>query len=125
MLTTIATVLAGLVGLFGLFLAANVFRSPAAAAGFGIPGTPVTDHTFQAWLRVKAVRDLATGLLVLVALVAGPPDLLGWLILTAAVIPVGDALIVLRSNGSRATAFGVHGATAAAMIAVGALLLVG
>lgn len=125
MLITIATVLAGLVGLFGVFLGANAFRSPAAAAGFGIPGTPVTDLTFRSWLRVKAVRDIATGLLVLVALVAATPDLLGWLILTAAVIPVGDALIVLRSNGSRATAYGVHGATAAAMVAVGALLLVG
>ena len=26
-------------------------------------------------------------------------------------IPIGDAIIVLRSNGPKATAYGVHGAT--------------
>jgi hypothetical protein len=44
--------------------------------------------------------------------------------LAAAAIPVGDALIVLRSNGPKATAYGVHGATAGVMVAIGVLLLV-
>ena len=41
----------------------------------------------------------------------------------AALIPVGDAIIVLRSGGSRAAAFGIHGATAVIMLAAGGTLL--
>jgi hypothetical protein len=44
--------------------------------------------------------------------------------LAAAGIPVGDASIVLRSNGPKATAYGVFAATAAAMVAISVLLLV-
>jgi hypothetical protein len=130
MLVTIAEVLTGLVGLFAVFLGVNAVRTPAALAGFGIPGTPTADPTFQAWLRVKAVRDVAAGLFTFVALGAAvlagtPPHLLGWFMLAATVIPVGDALIVLRSNGPRPTAYGVHGTTAAAMLAISALLFIG
>ena len=41
----------------------------------------------------------------------------------ASIIPVGDAVIVLRSGGSRAAAFGIHGVTAVVMLAAGAALL--
>ncbi|MFC9951574.1 DUF4267 domain-containing protein [Streptomyces prasinus] len=43
----------------------------------------------------------------------------------ATVIPVGDALIVLRSDGPKAAAYGMHGATAAVMLVIGTLLLIG
>jgi hypothetical protein len=122
MLLTVAQTLAGLVGAFGVFLGVNAFRTPRAALGFGIPGTPVDDATFQAWLHVKAVRDIASGVLILILVAGATPGLLGWCMLAAAGIPVGDALIVLRSKGTRAAAFGIHGATAAAMAAVSALL---
>ena len=36
---------------------------------------------------------------------------------------VGDAVIVLRRGGRKSTAYGVHGATAAAMVATAAILL--
>jgi hypothetical protein len=36
---------------------------------------------------------------------------------------LGDAVIVLRSGGTRAAAFGIHGTTAAVMLAAGAALL--
>jgi hypothetical protein len=45
--------------------------------------------------------------------------------LAAAGIPVGDALIVLRSGGPRATAYGVHAATAVVMLVISLLLLLG
>jgi len=54
-----------------------------------------------------------------------PPHPLGWYLLIASGIPVGDALIVLRSGGPRAAAYGVHGATAAVMLTTGMLLLLG
>ncbi|TDQ52300.1 DUF4267 domain-containing protein [Actinorugispora endophytica] len=124
MLTTVATALAGLVGVAVIFMGALPFWAPRAAAGFGIPDTPTEDRSFRAWLTVKAMRDLACGLFVFVLLVGGTPHLLGWFILVMAVIPAGDALIVLRSNGPKATAYGVHGATAAVMLAISVPLLI-
>jgi len=43
-------------------------------------------------------------------------------LLAATVIPVGDAVIVLRRGGQKARAYGVHGATAAAMVAIAVIL---
>ena len=37
-------------------------------------------------------------------------------------IPIGDAIIVLCSNGPKATVCGVHGATAVVLLATAALL---
>ncbi|GIG62433.1 hypothetical protein Lfu02_68050 [Longispora fulva] len=125
MLITVANVLAGLIGVAVILMGANALRAPQAAAGFGIPDTPTADRTFQAWLAVKAVRDIAAGLLILVLLAGGTPHLLGSGMLAAAVIPVGDALIVLRSDGPKATAYGVHAATALVMLVISALLFAG
>ncbi|HEX6352176.1 DUF4267 domain-containing protein [Actinophytocola sp.] len=124
MLTTVANVLAGLIGVGVIVMGASFFWAPQAAVGFGIPGTRTEDPNFQAWLSVKAVRDIASGVFIVIVLVAATPQVLGWFMLAAAGIPVGDALIVLRSNGPRATAYGVHGATAVVMLAISVLLLV-
>jgi len=48
---------------------------------------------------------------------------LGAFMAAASLIPLGDALIVLRSGGTRAAAFGIHGATAAVILAASASLL--
>lgn len=124
MLTNVANVFAGLIGAGIIFIGARAFWAPRAAAGFGIPDTPTEDRNFQAWLSVKAVRDIASGVFIFILLVAATPQLLGWFMLAAAGIPVGDALIVLRSNGPKATAYGVHGATAVVMLVISVLLLV-
>jgi hypothetical protein len=124
MLITIAKVLAGLIGVGIFLIGVNALRAPRAAAGFGIPATPVEDPTFQAWLSVKAVRDIASGLFTFVLLAGATPHLLGWFMLAAAVIPVGDALIVWRSKGPRSAVYGIHGATAVVMVAISAMLLV-
>jgi hypothetical protein len=39
----------------------QLLTAPQSAADFGIPGTPTQDRNFQAWLPVKAVRDIASG----------------------------------------------------------------
>ena len=54
---------------------------------------------------------------------AREPYVLAGFLLAATVIPVGDAVIVLRRGGQKSTAYGVHGATAAAMVATAAILL--
>ena len=125
MLITIANVLAGLVGAGIIVVGLLEFRAPQFSAGFGIPGTRTDDPTFRAWLGVKAVRDIASGVFVFILLAGATPHLLGWFMLAAAGIPLGDALIVLRSNGPKSAAYGVHGATAAVMLASSALLFLG
>lgn len=124
MLTNVANVLAGLIGVGIVLLGARALWAPQAAVGFGIPDTSTEDRTFQAWLSVKAVRDMAVGIFIFVLLVAATPQVLGWFMLAATGIPVGDALIVLRSNGPQAAVYGIHGATAVVMLAISVLLLV-
>ena len=52
------------------------------------------------------------------------PHVLGWFELAASTIPIGDAIIVLRSNGPKATVYGVRAATAAVILAAATFLFV-
>ena len=97
---------------------------PAAAADYGISterGGPASDP----YLAAKGVRDIASGVVAFVLLAAGKPHILGRYLAAASIIPIGDAIIVVRGNGPKATAYGVHGTTAAAMLGTAALLLSG
>jgi hypothetical protein len=47
-----------------------------------------------------------------------------WAWLAAALIPLGDMMIVLRHGGTKAVAFGVHFATAVVVLISAALLFV-
>jgi hypothetical protein len=126
MITTVGSVLAGLIGAGIIVIGARYFWAPeSAAAGFGIPGTPTADRTFQSWLRIKAVRDIASGLFVAILLADGSAHLLGWFMLAGALIPVGDTIIVLRGDGPKAIAYGIHAATAVVMLVISLLLLLG
>jgi len=122
-LTTIATVLAGLIGAAIILVGVRAFWAPQAAVDFGIPDTPTQDRSFQAWLHVKAVRDIACGLFTFILMAGATPRLLGCFMLAAAAIPVGDAAIVLRSNGPKVAVYAIHGATAAVMLIISVLLL--
>jgi Domain of unknown function (DUF4267) len=111
--------LSGLVGLGISFIGARFLLAPAkAAAAYGV-SVGATDP----YLSVKGVRDIASGLITFVLIANGDPDVLADFLLAAAVIPVGDAAIVLKRGGKKATAFGVHGATAATMAVTAAFLL--
>jgi hypothetical protein len=125
MLTIIGSVLAALIGAGIIFVGARAFWAPLAASDFGIPATPVANPAFQAWLRVKGVRDIASGLFIAILLANGSAHLLGWFMLAATLIPVGDALVVLRSKGPKAAVYGIHGATALVMAVITVLLLAG
>jgi hypothetical protein len=93
----------------------------AAAAAYGI-----TNEQDDPYLAAKGVRDIASGVVAFVLLAAGKPHILGrYLAAWASIVPVGDATIVLRGDGPKATAYGVHGATAAVMFGTAALLLSG
>ena len=56
-------------------------------------------------------------------LIAGQFTGLAWFLLPAALIPIGDALIVPRHGGSKALAHSVHGGTAVVMVATALMLL--
>ena len=121
--TTIAYTLAGLTAAGIIFIGARFIVAPrVAAAGYGVQpdfGQP----SAGAYLSVKGVRDIASGLIVVILMAAGATHLLGWVILAANIIPLADAAIVLGNGGSKSIALGVHGLTAAVMVVTSALLL--
>ena len=122
MLAIIGSVIAGFIGAGIIVIGARALWAPQAFAGFGIPDAPVTDRAFRSLVRVKGIRDIASGLFTVILLADAPAHLLGWFMLAAALIPLGDATVVLRSGGPRSVAYGIHAATAAVMLA-GAILL--
>ena len=128
MLTTIASITSGAIGVGIIFIGARFLVVPqAAATGYGVLAAPVgaQNHTASPypWLYVKGMRDIASGIFIFILLANRAPHLLGAFMAAASIIPVGDAVIVLRSGGTRAAAFGIHGATAAVMLAASAALL--
>jgi hypothetical protein len=124
-LTKIGYGLSGLLGAGIVFIGARFLVKPqVAAAGFGIAAAQhggVTDP----YLAVKGVRDIASGIVVFLLLAAGRPHILGGYLAAASIIPIGDGIIVLRRNGPKAAAYGVHGATAAVMLTTAAALFTG
>ncbi|MFI6445803.1 DUF4267 domain-containing protein [Kitasatospora sp. NPDC050543] len=96
--------------------------APAGMApNFGLPAWPHGDG--DGFLNLKGIRDLVSGLVPLALLATGQRRALGWALLLEALTPLGDAVIVLSHGGSAATAYGVHGLTAAVVLTTAALLL--
>ena len=90
--------------------------------GFGLK-PPAPDPDTRAWLRLKGVRDIASGLAVLVLMLTTDSRTVGIVLLVFAVIPFGDMSNVLASGGRKVTAFSVHGLTCAVMLFAGLLLI--
>ena len=121
MMVTVGQWFAGLVGVAIVLIGARFLVQPAAAAAaFGVPVS-----ADNAYLSVKGVRDIASGLFIGLLLWHGQPRLLGWFMLVATLIPIADGLIVLRHHGPRFAAFGIHWTTAAFMLVAAGLLLLG
>ena len=122
LVTDIGYALAGLTAVGIIFIGARFLLAPStAAAGFGIAAWHDGGKA-DPYLSVKGVRDIASGLIAVILLAARMPHVLGWFELAASTIPIGDAIIVLRSNGPKATGYGMHGATAVVLLATAALL---
>jgi hypothetical protein len=124
MLSQIGSALAGLLALATILMGLRYLLDPnPAATGFGIPGDGATPVPNRAWLAVKAARDIAIGIAFAALLIDGAHRQLGYLMLAAATVPIADGTIVLRTGGPKATAVGVHWATAAAMLIVASFLI--
>jgi hypothetical protein len=90
--------------------------------GFGLK-PPAPDAATRAWLRLKGIRDIATGLALLTLMLTTDSRTVGIVLLVFAIIPFGDMSIILGSSGSKSRAFSVHGVTCAVMVVAGLLLI--
>jgi Domain of unknown function (DUF4267) len=117
-----ATGLALLLALAIIAIGTGYVASPRAAThSFGLP-LPEEGANIAWWLRLKGVRDIASGLILLAFMARGGPREVGIVLLVEAIVPVGDMLLVLAAKGSAKSALGIHGATAMLMILTGIAL---
>ena len=97
--------------------------SPQRILGsFGLK-PPAPDADTRAWLRLKGIWDVASGLAVLTLMLTTDSRTVGIVLLVFAIIPFGDMSNILVSGGRKATAFSVHGVTCAVMLFAGLLLI--
>ena len=97
--------------------------SPERMTGsFGLK-PPAPDADTRAWLRLKGIRDVVSGLVVLTMMLTTDTRSVGIALLVEAIVPLGDMSIVLGSGGSKSKAFSIHGVTCAVMLIVGLLLI--
>lgn len=96
----------------------------AATQSFGLP-LPEEGPNVSWWLRLKGVRDVVAGVVVLAMVVWGGPRMVGIVLLIEAMIPAGDMSLILVAKGSAKHAFGIHGLTAALMIGAAIPLITG
>ena len=97
--------------------------SPERISGsFGLK-LPAPDADTRAWLRLKGIRDVASGVAVLTLMLTTDSRTVGIVLLAFATIPFGDMSNILVSGGKKATAFSVHGVTCAVMLFAGLLLI--
>jgi hypothetical protein len=101
-----------------------LFNPRAATRSFGLP-LPEAGANIAWWLRLKGVRDIASGLAVLAFMAWGTPLATGIFLLVAAIIPVGDMLVILAAKGSTRSALGMHAPTAALMVCTAIFMTMG
>ncbi|MGO4686163.1 DUF4267 domain-containing protein [Hyphomicrobium sp. 2TAF46] len=117
--------LALLLALAIILIGAQYVLSPRAATRtFGLP-LPEDGQNITWWLRLKGVRDIASGVAVLACMVWAGPRVVGIVLLALAIIPAGDMLLVLASKGSPRSAFGIHGFTTVLMLLAAIPLIMG
>lgn len=121
--STLPLTLAALVSVGIIVIGSYYIASPQRIlGGFGLK-PPAADPDTLAWLRLKGVRDVASGLTVLTLMLTTDGRTVGIVLLVLAIIPFGDMSNVLASGGRKVTAFSVHGITCAVMLFAGLLLI--
>jgi hypothetical protein len=123
MLNTIPLSLAALMAVAIIVIGCFYLLSPERMTGsFGLK-PPASDPDTRAWLRLKGIRDIASGLVVLTMMLTTGPRSVGIALLVLAITPFGDMSIILGSGGSKSKALSIHGVTCAAMLVVGLWLI--
>ena len=123
MFSAIPFYLATLLALAIIAIGCFYVMSPERMTGsFGLK-PPAPDADTRAWLRLKGIRDIVSGLVVLTMMLTTDTRTVGIALLVFAIVPLGDMSTVLASGGSKWTAFSVHGVTCAVMLVVGLFLI--
>ena len=112
--------LALIIGVGIIYIGINGILHPdAAAAGYGMPLHQASDFPF---VRIKAVRDIVSGLFLFAFLLLKKPRETSILVFIATLIPIGDFLLVLLTGDRQMVHLAIHGGTAIYMLIVGCLL---
>jgi hypothetical protein len=120
-MTIAALVIALLACAFIFFIGGRFIVAPRpAVAGFGVP-----EDRPRAMTNAKGIRDITSGVVMLVVLAVAGQHALGWALLAVAITPIGDAITVATNGGRLSYAILVHGITAALLIAAGLILALG
>ena len=123
MLSAIPLSLAALMAVGIIVIGCFYLVSPERISGtFGLK-PPASDADTRAWLRLKGIRDVVSGLVLLAMMLTADTRTVGIVLLVLAIIPFGDMFNILVSGGRKTTAFSVHGVTCAVMLVVGVLLI--
>lgn len=118
-LTALVIALVGCVGI--IVLGIRFLLAPQrATVDFGVAADNV-----RALTAIKGVRDITSGVVLLAVWAAAGRESLGWALLAAALTPAADAIIVRTNDGKLAVALGIHGLTAALLVAAGLVLALG
>src|SRR5215471_4960797 len=100
MYNAIPLILAALIAVGIIVIGCFYLASPQRVLGsFGLK-PPASNADTLAWLRLKGIRDIASGLVVLTLMLTADMRLVGIAVLIFAIIPFGDMSIVLGSGGS-------------------------
>jgi hypothetical protein len=115
----LAALLVGLIACAAIIVVGiRFFLTPRQATlDFGVAA-----DNLRALTEIKGARDITSGVVPLVAWASAGRVTLGWVLIAAAFTPTADALIVLSNGGKPSTALGIHGITAALLIAAGLVL---
>ena len=116
---SLAALMAAAIIVIGCFYLVSPER---ISKSFGLK-PPAPDIDTRAWLRLKGIRDVALGLVVLTMMLTTDSRTVGIVLLVEAIVPLGDMSNILWSGGSKSTAFSVHGVTCAVMLVVGLFLI--
>ena len=123
MITTIPLVVAALLAFGIIVIGALYIASPEKMTGsFGLK-LPSPDPETRAWLRLKGIRDIVSGLVVLTLIFTTNPRTAGIAFLVESLTAFGDMSNVIGSGGSKQAAFSIHGATFAVMVVTGLFLI--
>jgi hypothetical protein len=99
-----------------------LLRPREAARSFGLP-MPEAGANIAWWLRLKGVRDIVAGSVVLATMAWGEPRILGIVLVVEAFIALGDGSLILAAKGRAEAAWGMHYPTGALMILAAAPLI--
>src|ERR1700719_991021 len=117
MRNAIPLILAALIAVGIIVIGCFYLLSPERILGsFGLK-PPASDADTRAWLRLKGIRDVVSGLVVLTLLLTTDTRSVGIALLVEAIVPLGGMSIILGSDGSKSRRFSIHGVSCAAMLA--------